>query len=202
MGWTMRITKLRAAERQIISAVRLLFDGDNAVSVYALAAAAREVTTALCEKRHTPSYFDLVQKQYPSLPRKEMYRLAHRHARFFKHADTDPERTLTGFEADEADSVLFIATFDFGKLCGGKPVEAQVFEAWFLTIHLAPADVLPRLNDLFPNLRKMGRANQLRLGRAVLEWARNVPEFHMTYSTAARAKKRRRQVARQRKSAA
>jgi hypothetical protein len=36
-----------------------------------------------------------------------------------------------GFDPAEADAVLWVACFDFGRLCGGKPVEADAFELWF-----------------------------------------------------------------------
>jgi hypothetical protein len=50
-GAKMAIIKIDVAEREIVAAVQLLFDGGDAIRVYALAAAAREITTTLCEKR-------------------------------------------------------------------------------------------------------------------------------------------------------
>lgn len=59
----MALSKLDAAEQQIIAAITLLFDGSSAVPVYTLAAASREVTTSLCEKRGVGSFFDIVSEQ-------------------------------------------------------------------------------------------------------------------------------------------
>lgn len=47
----MTITKLDVAECEIVAAVNLLFGGGDPIPVYVLASAAREITTALCEKR-------------------------------------------------------------------------------------------------------------------------------------------------------
>src|ERR1700730_12138153 len=57
----MTITKLDAAEREIVAAIQLLFDGGDPIPVYALAAAAREITTTLCEKRGVHSMVDAIQ---------------------------------------------------------------------------------------------------------------------------------------------
>ena len=90
----MSISKLDVAEREIVAAVRLLFDGGDSVPIYVLAASAREITTTLCEKRGTPSFFDEAQEELPDLSKGEMYRQASRHSGFFKHADRDPEGVL------------------------------------------------------------------------------------------------------------
>src|SRR5262249_29979901 len=58
----MSITKLAVAEREIVAAVRLLFDGSDTVPIYVLAAAAREITTALCIKRGVESFLDIAQQ--------------------------------------------------------------------------------------------------------------------------------------------
>ena len=178
----MRITKLDAAERQIITAVKLFFDGGDRISTYALGAAAREVTTTLCQRRGITSFLDDVQQEFPELSSKELLRLASRHAAFFKHADRDPDAVLTDFSEEEVESVLFTAAHDFGRLCGGKPVEAQVFEAWYLALHLV--DTLPdRLAEIFPDIKSVPRDQQVELGRKCLVWAATQAEFKMHYST-------------------
>src|SRR5258708_6675704 len=50
-----------------------------------------------------------------------------RPCRFFKHARTDPDGVLEGFEEDEAQAVLYIACEDFYRLCGGDPIELKAF---------------------------------------------------------------------------
>jgi hypothetical protein len=79
----------RARDRR--RAVRLLFDGNDTVPIYVLAAAAREITTALCIKRGIESFLDIAQQEHAQLSRKELYRIVSRHAGFFKHADRDAD---------------------------------------------------------------------------------------------------------------
>lgn len=122
------LTKLGVAEREIISAIRLLFDGSDTVPVYVVASAAREITTSMCIARRVQSFLDDVQGRFPEKSTKELYRLASRHAGFFKHADRDPAARLVDYDDAEAEAVLFTAVHDFGRLCQGKPVEAQACE--------------------------------------------------------------------------
>src|SRR5580704_7226166 len=82
----MTITKLDVAEREIVAAVQLLFDGGDPIPIYALANAAREITSTLCEKRGLHSMVDWIQEEHPHMSRKAIYREASKHAAFFKHA--------------------------------------------------------------------------------------------------------------------
>jgi len=176
------ITKLKAAEQEIIAAVRLFFDGGDSIPVYVLAAAAREITTTLCIVRGVPSFFDDVKEAHPGISAKELYKMASRHSGFFKHADRDPESVLTNYSEEEAEAVMFTAVHDFGRLSGGMPIEGQVFEAWYLALHL-PSDVPERLLERLPNLKAAPRVEKIAMGRRLLEWARAQPEFEMTYRT-------------------
>lgn len=45
------ITKIQAAEQQLDTAIRLFFENIDHLSSYTLAAASREITDDLCEKR-------------------------------------------------------------------------------------------------------------------------------------------------------
>jgi hypothetical protein len=168
----MTITKLDAAERQIVAAVRLLFDGGDPVPIYALAAAAREITTTLCVKRHIRSAIDDFHDLFPEKTRKQMYDWVHAHANFFKHANTDPDDVLHGFEADEAQAVLYLACIDFGRLCEDRPVvEADVFEAWFF----AKGDLLEpqeQFGKVLQGLATKSPSEQIKIGKQLLEAAR------------------------------
>ena len=79
----MTVTKLDVAEREIIAAVRLLFDGGDPIPIYTLANAAREITATLCEKRGCLSMVDWIQEDQPHMSRKAIYKEASKHAAFF-----------------------------------------------------------------------------------------------------------------------
>ena len=176
------ISKIEAAESEIVTAVRLFFDGADAVPVYVLASAAREITTTLCIKRGIRSFLEDVREQHPHLSMDALYRMASQHARFSKHADRDPAALLVGFSDQDAETTLFVAVHDFGRLAGGKSIEAQVFEAWYLTLHLTD-EVPATLLELLPNLPSEPRARQISMGKELLTWARQRPEFAMAYKT-------------------
>ncbi len=177
------ITKLDVAEREIVAAVQLLFDGGDPIPVYALAAAAREITTTLCERRGLRSMIDAIHEEHPHLTRKQVYREASKHAAFFKHADQDPNGVLEGFDPTEADAVLWVACSDFGRLCGGKPVEADAFELWFFAVRdlLGPLGIsdIQELRDI----TNVSRETQIEMGRKLLVSARADAPANRHYST-------------------
>jgi hypothetical protein len=179
----MTITKLDVAEREIVSAIQLLFDGGDPIPVYALAAAAREITTSLCEKRGVHSLVDAIQEDHPQMTRKQIHREASKHAAFFKHADRDPDGVIDSFDPAEADAVLWVACSDFGRRCGGKPVEADVFELWFYAMR----DMLDPLGiDDIPELcgiTTCSRASQIEMGSKFLSTARANAPVNKHYST-------------------
>jgi hypothetical protein len=179
----MTLTKLDVAEREIVAAVRLLFDGGDGVPVYVLAAAAREITTTLCEKRCIRSMFDGLDDAFPEKTRSQMYKWVHAHAGFFKHARTDPDGVLEGFEEDEAQAVLYIACEDFYRLCGGGPIELQAFTLWYEAMR---GLIEPTPGIFVKQLRGIAtkpRAVQLDMGRQLLAWIRADASLRMTYST-------------------
>jgi hypothetical protein len=179
----MSITKLDVAEREIVAAVRLLFDGNDTVPVYVLAAAARDITTTLCNKRGLPSMIDAMYEEHPHLSRDEIIRWTKKHANFFKHADRDHDKVLEGFEATDADEVLYIACFDFGRLCGGKPVEADAFELWFYAMRdLCGPMRIPDIVEL-RGIMKAPRSSQIAMGRKLLARARADAPATKHYST-------------------
>lgn len=179
----MTITKLDVAEREIVAAVELLFNGGDPIPVYVLASAAREITTTLCEKRRQRSMIDAIQEDRPEMTRKQIYREASKHAAFFKHADQDPDALLDSFDPTEADAVLWTACFDFGRLCGGKPVEADAFELWFLALH----DLLGPLGigdiDELRDITRVPRTTQIEMGRRLLASAKAEAPANRRYST-------------------
>ena len=80
---------------------------------------------------------------------------------------------------------MYIASFDFGLLCGGKPVEAQVFDCWYMAIYFPKEEVAPKIFKLLPGIREArSREKQIELGRQLLTWVRSRPDFVMPYSTA------------------
>jgi hypothetical protein len=179
----MTITKLDVAEREIVAAVQLLFDGGDPIPIYAPANAAREITSTLCEKRGLHSMVDWIQEEHPHMSRKAIYREASKHAAFFKHANQDPDGVLDDFDPVEADAVLYMACADFRNVCGGLPVEGDTFDLWFLAIRdlLGPLG-LSELEDL-RGITMVPRAEQINIGKRFLATARADAPANKHYST-------------------
>jgi hypothetical protein len=109
-----------------------------------------------------------------------------RAANFFKHADRDATEVLD-FDEEDAVIVLELACHDFGRVTGGMPVEAQVYEAWATAIAfgrvsdapLKSQDLIKRVIKLFPGIRSADRAEQKRIGLNVLTKAATDPSLQM-----------------------
>src|SRR6202521_4709604 len=128
----MKLTKIDVAEAQIRAAVRLFFEGGHPVPVYTLANAAREIVATIGEQIDV----ETVQQELAAsrgIGVKEMLRPLGTAANFFKHADRDATATLD-FDEGDAEVVLQLACHDFGRITGGMPIEAQIYEAWIAAI--------------------------------------------------------------------
>jgi hypothetical protein len=167
----MTITKPDVAEREIIAAVQLLFDGGDPIPIYALANSAREISATLREKRGSKGVVDWVQVDHPHMTREAIYRAASKHAAFFKHADKDPDGVLENFDATDADAVLHMACTDFKSL-RRLPIEGDAFDHWFLGVHgfLEGLD-FPHVEGL-RGITSVPRAEQLAMGKRFLDAAR------------------------------
>jgi hypothetical protein len=71
------------AEREIVAAVKLLFDGGDAIPIYVLANSAREIVMTLCERGGLHSIVNWIQADRPHMSRGDIYREASKHAAFF-----------------------------------------------------------------------------------------------------------------------
>lgn len=182
---TLRLNKINVAEAHIVSAVKLYFENAHPASVYLLASAAREIMTTLGIKAGGETFLHQLSA-WTGQPLEQTAKKAHAFARFFKHADKDPDAVIE-FPEDEADGVLFIAGREFATVTGGMPVHAQVYEAFFLAKTWPQASQLPlrkqRLaKDLFKafyGVRSADRLKQKRIGLGVLQNALANPSLRM-----------------------
>jgi hypothetical protein len=182
------LTKLDVAESLLVAAIRMFFDDAHPVPIYQLASSAREILTTIGDKTGVKTLLhDFAKKK--GLTLQEAAKQAHTFAGFFKHADRHPTATLH-FSEDEADSVIAMACHDFGRVTGGMPVEAQVFEVWiyalaFERVHDAPLKgqrLIKLAIKQFPGIRTADRQQQKKLGRDVLKKVKDDPELQMEYS--------------------
>ena len=177
-GQKLNLTKIDAAEAQLKAAVRMYFENNHLAPVYTLANAVREVVGQIGE------HLDMgtVQKEIAEargMKVEEMIRPLSKTANFFKHANRDPAAT-TNLDDNGVEVVLFFACHDSGRVAGGMPIEAQVFEAWAYAAAIEKVSDAPlrrqepirRMIAAFPGLRRASdRAEQKRIGLEIMEQA-------------------------------
>lgn len=176
----MRVTKIDAACRQLITAIRLFFDDGDPASIYSLASNAWEVIDVLCTSAGVDSFSK--QARESLAPGQTLKHYVNQPCRnFFKHADHDqnPDSSVELCEANVS-AIVFLAVEDYIRLRKGGPVEAQVFQLWFIAVF--PERVteddpvaqskLESAKLAFPGIAKLAASNQVDMGRRVLQDAR------------------------------
>lgn len=177
MSLSGELTKADVAKRQLVTAIRLFFEDADPVSVYTLAANAWEIIDTLCTLSGVDSASNQSREHAAGRDLKRDY-INSPYRNFFKHADRDPDGTLTGFDDGKNDALLFLAAEDYLRLNSESPLELQVYQMWYLTINrekIAPGaldEVMPAIVSVFPKLREQSRDKQKARGRAVLEDSR------------------------------
>jgi hypothetical protein len=176
MGLTLK--KIDVARRQLVTAIRLFFDGGDPVSIYSLAANSWEVIDALCVSTGVQSLSQQTRTHIASGKDLKSNYINSPYRNFFKHADRDPDAVLDSFQDRDVDSIIFLATEDYIRFLGKSPVELQVFQLWYLGCNTAMvatnnmASVLDACNVLFPKLEYLERGQQIAAGWEALERAR------------------------------
>jgi len=164
-----QITKLEAARRQLVTAIRLFFEDADSVSVYALAHASWEVLDSLCKHEGKIRFRELAADAN-GLPEDDIKRVASYGKNFFKHADRKPEDVLEDFSDELIDHVLIAATMDFSSLGTAKPMEIQIYPIWYFATYpekVALPDLKPlqdAADDMFPRLATHDRKHQKAAG--------------------------------------
>lgn len=182
----MRLTKIDVAEAHLISAVQLHFQHGHPASVYLLAASAREILTTIGHRTGVRTMLHGIAQDTGTTLR-ELINAAHEHTNFLKHADRDPQAVLSTLTEADADTLLFVAANDFGRVAKGQPIELQVYECWWLAqlwrrVSDAPIKVQPVIRHVlrfFPGIRSMDRRQQLQLGWTKLQEALADPTLKM-----------------------
>jgi hypothetical protein len=146
------VTKLQAARRQLETALDLYFNEKDPVSIHALATAAYNVIRKvnrnkggmpmLVKDTHAKQFAETTGKT-----EKEIANILNEAENFFKHADSDPNGTLT-FDDGEAELFLFDAIGKYGEITQEKVPIFAAFHWWFVSRH--PYIVKPGFPDKVP----------------------------------------------------
>jgi hypothetical protein len=179
----MRLGKEQVAVRQLDIAIRLLFDGGDAVSVHTLACAAANVLRDILKAQGGEAWQEVIIESHPGMEQEVRQTLA-RAQNFFKHANRDPEKELD-FDENTNDEIIIVATLEYGELLRlGAPsgrtkvtTPMSVFQLWYFAkdprvLLKSPNDsgvqIVTEANRLFPGLESIPRVEQLARGAEVL----------------------------------
>lgn len=181
----MDLTKLSIARHQLGTATALFLDNADPVSVHCLACGAAEIVESLGFHTGTEIFTNHVIQQRPELAadnRRGLRTLRNRYWNAFKHASSfngksmrDDADVLDQFDDAANDHALFVGWGDYGPIAGRLPIEAQVFEVWFMVLYeekVSPEVDLTYMRAYFPNLRSLDRSSQKVMLRNVIVWAR------------------------------
>jgi len=127
----MDISKLQAASRLLDTAIRLFFEGADAVAVHSLAAASLNVFSDVAE--HTGKSWRAHLGHDSKLSPQEVKLILNRAWNFFKHADRDPVETLQ-FEEIDSEHLMSVAVLQCGDL-QATTCCMQAFQLWYIAAH-------------------------------------------------------------------
>lgn len=166
------VNKIDAARRQIDTAIELLFENRDPVSIHTLATAGGRIVRDICEQRKTPTWESFKKWVRPGMER-VFFAALQRAANFFKHADRDADEILDNVREELNDVTILLAIQYYTDL-GNAPTQPMfIFGAWFGAIypHLLLDDfplkaAFAKINA--SGLKTASRSVQLALGLSLL----------------------------------
>ena len=176
---TQAMDKSSVARRQLATAIELLFDGRDTVSVYSLAANAWEVIDVLCANAKVSSFSMQARENVPDGRELKRDYINSPYRNFFKHADRDSESNLPPLPDSQVDGVLFMAVEDYIRLKQRSPYQFQVFQLWFVALNPTKLDptiaseILASTTQAFPGIVGLPRQQQLEQGA---KWLRKAAQ--------------------------
>jgi hypothetical protein len=161
--------KAEVARRQLGTALDMWLRRQDPVSVHCLAMAGGEIAEWLAEKSGGEPFKNHILDTFVDLQIKDVRAIQRQYVNAFKHAtalggkDRDDEEILRSFDDTVNEHVLLTGWYDYGMAGLPRPIEAQVFEAWYLAKY--PEKVSPEANTdglrrIFPNLAALSDDRQ------------------------------------------
>src|SRR5262245_9471682 len=144
------------------------------ISVHSLANGGCELIEHYAEKAGSETYVSHVLKTYPDLNIKDIRKIQRQYWNAFKHATThggeerEDDDLLSKFTDEQNDPALFIGWFDYAQATKTMPIEAQIYQIWWMALHPEKVDQRNAgeradAQRLFPGLPERSRAEQKRM---------------------------------------
>jgi hypothetical protein len=119
-----------------------------------------------------------ILKTFPDVDIRRVRVLQRKFWNAFKHAtyqhsgeEREDDELLGRFTDEQNDHALFIGWSDYAIAANAMPLEAQVHQAWYISLHpdKLAVDYPPNIfDDVFPNLREKSRPEQKRMLNKVI----------------------------------
>ena len=131
-----KVSKLDAARRQILTAIRLYFNRGDIVSMHTLASAAFKITQNICDTSQDlpDSLTDWIDELVKPEAKKIVWNKLNETANFFKHADRDPE-AVHEFYPEQTENMLSFAVYQYQQITGEWSPEIRLFSTWYMLHH-------------------------------------------------------------------
>jgi hypothetical protein len=148
-----KISKLDAARRQMLTAIRLYFNHGDIVSMHTLAAAAFKITQNICDASPdlSDSVTDWIDQCVKPEAKKIFWSKLHETANFFKHAENDPD-AVHEFYPEQTENLLFFAVYQYHQLTSEWSLEIRLFITWYMMHHSSSFNTPPELSHLGTDL--------------------------------------------------
>lgn len=174
--------KLAIARRQLGTALALFLDDDDPVSVHCLACGGGEIAYQLASRNDRRSWIDLVLTSNPNsnlrglLGQRNEYWNAMKHAAQRDGSLRDDDELMQQFADELNDEILFVGWYDFACAGGVLPIEAHVYQRWFLARYPSVLDDNELRDELarpFDDISKLSREQAKRQLHRSIEALRN-----------------------------
>lgn len=183
------LTKLEAAHRQLVTAIRLYFDDGDIAAIHTLTCAAREIYEKHCEAAGVERMFTYIESANPEKRRRELWDILNGPRNFLKHPDPGRDLAVTMELTDDMNAtMLLMACHDCTMLCKQDvPPEADAFCVWFLAARWPTSETaMPNAGRVqgmaeviekgYPGIRQASLGEQKRFGREMIAAARRLKE--------------------------
>ena len=173
------LSKLQAAQRQIDTAIRMLFGNEDPVPIHTIVMAAFRILRDLAAHREDVYMEGQINRMLIPERRNEFWAKIHGFSNFLKHADRDPDDMHDGVGESVNEPIIFMSILYYIDLGNLHTPEMLAFRSWFSALHpefvLETADPEFRqvLDSAGSGLRSMSHEEQRDFGLFIISLAKD-----------------------------
>lgn len=174
-----RVSKMQSAQRQADTSIRMLFSGEDPVSIHTLTMASFRILRDLAEHQGNNAFLANTDLLIKKGQERRFWGGLQSFSNFLKHADRDPSAIKEGVDEKVNDGILFFVTELYSSLGNELTPEMRALKYWFIgkNPHLitdeAESKFLREVAEKFsPDLEGLSRVERLAKGAEYIEMAK------------------------------